>query len=484
MSAALTGLLASGCADDGVDARAIWVDGSSGDRLRRIHIYDRGRRSLVEVAGEAAPQEFVRLGPRGRGVFVRLGSDQGSEVVGAWLSLVDGRRLPLAIPPLGLSSYPVGFSELGDALLWLDGGDLELVGLAQGLALERDERGVVASASFPGPWTWAVSAAQVPIVLVGGDDGAASFVRYPQAPGEPVELAELGRVEGLSLPGEVAVSASCAAIRSCASSVSLAPGGERAIVEVEHGAVSFATHTVVDRRAGALSGPLALPPALAALAEVGDLSPLAVLGPRHSVWTSTGQLHLWDERLGAVDSLPVFVDPPFRWARTAGGQALSLASAQGPLIRVDAEGIELISVDSSTCSLPAAFAPVFSPDGRSAAWTCVDAYVLDPEPSAEEQAPSVGDIGSVVRVSVAGLERYAGVPMQALAIDDEGDLLLNSVISTVVDEVGGISPLGRPRNLFVLTRGGVLSRVDDLEPGPAPVLTDTGRSIYIQARSL
>jgi len=89
-----------------------------------------------------------------------------------------------------------------------------------------------------------------------------------------------------------------------------------------------------------------------------------------------------------------------------------------------------------------------------------DGNVADDVPDAD--ALSLGD---VLRVSGAGIDRFQGVPMWALAIDDDGDLLLHSRKNPRLDRETLLPP-DPPRNLYVLGYDGELARIDALEPDP------------------
>jgi hypothetical protein len=116
---------------------------------------------------------------------------------------------------------------------------------------------------------------------------------------------------------------------------------------------------------------------------------------------------------------------------------------------------------------------VVSPSGRWLAWTCIDA-ITELELAQE----------TIVRVSPLGLDRFTGVPMTPLAIDDEGHLLLTSEPNVVTDPIDGTTPEAVPRNLYVLSREGVLGRIDELEPEPIQVDTEDQFGAYLQARAI
>ena len=457
----------AGCGAEPVEARAIWVDDISGagEERRTIHVYDRGELDSFEVVGVREPVQRVRLDPRGAGVLVRAGDRRG-----AWFDLDDGRRLPLLLPPAGIAGQAtVGFA--GDALTWIDDvdGALELVPLTPGLELERRVDGTMIPLARGSGFAWVRAAEDAPILFVGGRGGGrASFVRYPDAVDAPLVLALEAEAEGLSLPSTPSEARTCTTSLGCFTQLAIEPSGELAAFASD----PAGPWQLFERRAPAAAGPWVLPDSLTEVAEGAGLRLLALLDLDRSVWLGAGQLYTLDRRTGAVDNLPLFASPPLHWTLADRGRAVLLVSSSGPVYRIDQTGIRALALETTDCPGPGD--PVVSPGGRWIAWTCVD-------PGAELAATS----GVVVRVSAAGLERFVGVPMATLAIDDDGDLLLYSVESSLVDQVDGVGPASVPRNLFSLARDGVLTRIDELEPAPAPVLLGSGeQGSYIQGVAL
>jgi hypothetical protein len=456
----------AGCGPEPVAARAIWIDDSqAGDGIQRIHVYDRGSIDAFELLGQREPVSRVRLDPRGAGILVRAGDRRG-----AWFDLDDGRRLPLLLPPAGFGSQPsVDFGP--SALTWIDDADgaVTLVPLAPGVELERREDGSVIPLRRGAGFAWTRAAAQAPILFAAGlGGGRASFLRYPVTPEQAPGIVLEAEASGLALPANPSEVHACATTLSCSVQLAIEPEGELAIFAQD----PAGPWQLFERRAAASAGPLILPETLAEAADGPGLRLLAVLDPEVSVWIGAGQLFELERGAGVVRNLPVFGSPPLHWSTADRGRAVILSSSAGPVYRADLTGLRTISVETSSCLVPSE--PVVSPDGTWIAWTCVD-------PDAELVAAS----GVVVRVSAGGLERFVGVPMATLAIDDDGDLLVYSVQSSLVDQVDGVSPASVPRNLFTLARDGVLTRVDKLEPAPAPVLLGASeRASYIQGVAL
>ncbi|PRP99308.1 hypothetical protein ENSA7_63500 [Enhygromyxa salina] len=457
-----------GCGAEPVTARAVWVDGLGADGVRSIHVYDRGHRYDFDVLGETDPHERVRLGPSGRGVLVRA-----DVRAGAWFDLDDGRRLPLVLPPTTPGGDgPVNFTARGDALWWREqaDGSLNLVPLAPGVPLQRRDDGSVIPVVEPAGAVWVVGSLDAPRLLVKHPDGSASYFRHGDADDPSAALVREATTDALWLPDEALEARQCAQATGCFTLVGVEPAGELAIIYAGGGGWS-----IFDRRAPHQAGQLELPDQLAAAAAGGGgLGLLHVIDRSVSVWLGAGQLVRWDRAAGIVEATPVFAKPPLVWAPVDRGRALVLLSLSGSMYRVDAERTTVLNLQTTDCSEEGASAPVISPRGDWASWSCHDS-------TTELTATS----GVVVRASVNGLERYVGVPLLPLAIDDEGDLLGYSVASLIMDEVDGVASFGRPRSLFVLTGEGVLTRIDELEPAPAPIVSGAGDiATYIQGAAL
>jgi hypothetical protein len=450
-------LACAGCGGGSVEARAVWVDGVAGREARRIHVYDHGERYTLTVLGETDPRESVQLGPRARGVLVRAGQRRG-----VWLSLEDGRRLPLQLREFDLDGSLVSFTARDDALWWPDAAQdfMRLVPLGAGIELARADDGSVSALTEPGAIRWAVSSSDAPMLLTKDADGGARFLRYPDDVHDAVALVREAKVDALSLPASPSEAHTCVSAIECHARVAIDPDGERVIASVQLGG----PHVEFERRAPELAGELQLPDALA------SASLLQLLDREVSVWVGPGLLHRWDRRTGQIESVPLFATPPLHWFSVARGRAALMVSSSGPMVRIDREEIDIVNLETTVC-LPIG-APVVAPNGGWAAWGCRD--------DTSDAGPTSGVI---VRVSAAGIERHVGIAMATLAIDDAGDLLVYSIESTQTDVVDGIAPTDRPRSLFVLTHAGVITRIDEFEPAPAAI--GTGEfATYVQAAAL
>jgi len=199
--------------------------------------------------------------------------------------------------------------------------------------------------------------------------------------------------------------------------------------------------------------------------ELSAQSLVAAISPDHYVFRDGLRLlrHNWRTGEQVTRTLPGSANDAFVRV-TADGRAVVIGATSGPALRTDAGTLEVLNLEQGVCPNPQA--PVISPSGRHIAWTCTlnlqqeGVMMMDDEPDADALA-----LGDVLRVSSAGLERVQGVPMWALAIDDDGDLLMHSRKNPRLDRETLLPP-DPPRNLYVLAQDGELARVDGLEPDP------------------
>jgi hypothetical protein len=191
---------------------------------------------------------------------------------------------------------------------------------------------------------------------------------------------------------------------------------------------------------------------------------IAAVSPRHYVFRDGLAIRRYDHTTGEHDGRPLIGDTGELFTRvSADGRALLFVTVRGAALRVDADRLELLSAEQSPCV--GGQPPVASPNARFVAWTCAS------------DTQDVGGVtaGEIVRVSSAGMERFQGVPMWALAIDDDGDLLLHSR-----DDQGFSVELllpPSPRNLYALSVTGELARIDALEPDPE-LMRGAGTGVY------
>lgn len=483
----LAAAFAGACGPPTVDARAVWIASQRGSGgARTLSIYDAGLLTARQLSpadpGPAAGAQplIVELDPRGQGALVRaadsgwqheLGDSTGTLRAG-FIDIAGERTLPLALPA-GQAPTAATFATAGGALWWFDGcpAALKLVPLSPQVALETaGEPG--APAVVPLTWplpggcaeTWgAVSAADAPVLFVldglpaagslwPGPNGHVLAIRYPAPTRGRDDAPALAVLRGARLPAgpfERLPRAACTTPH---------PSCGLGVVDPDGHAISFA---------GAVDGPCrvwrwsltdpapvcAIPATAPAWAEPTRL--IAAITPTRYVFRDGLVIRRYDWVTGEHDGRPLLGDTSELFTRvSADGRALVFLTVRGAVLRVDDLGLELLSAEQAPC--PAFQAPVLSPAARFVAWTCTS-------------LPEEGDqglvAGEVVRVSAAGMERFTGVPMWALAIDDDGDLLLHSRDDPSISPELSL-PAIAPRNLYVLSGDGELARIDALEPDP------------------
>lgn len=502
-----------------MSARAVWLDGDHVGGARQVHIYSRGAmttttlRPADDTRDPGAEVLRLALAPGGGGALVMIADASGLIADGAtaartgYLDLSGVRSLPLALPLDGVTPTVPAFSAAGDALWWVEpcASMLEVVPLTRAVeveALASGGRAVVplraplgaGAVSAPCPLRWDVTSAASgaiafavagaePFVIpasAGPGVGPVSGPRpaplphlEPQAGGEVVAL----RYPGRGAPDDAVVEVARGRlldgvaptrVAGCAGDL-----GCLGLVDPEGSAVSVVNDPAEICRIQRWSWIDGADAASCVWEGPGDV--IAAISARHYVIKKSEVVARVDWVTGEEVILPLLGEKE-RWqARVLpGGAAVAMISSDGPMLRLAPERVEIVSIEQTSC--PVGQPPVVSPSGRWAAWVCSSASDL----LTTVELPSVT---SVIRVGVHGLERYDGVPMWALAIDDGGDLLL---FSRGDDGLAGDGdqPSSSPRNLYVLRSDGELSRVDTLEPDPELSMGLDGRLRWIDAAPL
>jgi hypothetical protein len=481
-------------------ARAAWI-GSERDEdgSRTLFSYAAGTITTSTLRPLTADEEadqlpmLVELDPRGRGALVRAVDngwlhDLGDQGLGAgYLDLTHSRALPLWLPG---ASDATNFTGFGDALWWFESCPqaLAVVPLAPGVALAREDRGgasrvaplrrTIGSSGIGKPAPRASCAAPTQQYAVASAADAAVLFVLAAAPGSMQLRAEQGAtIEAVRYPASASDWPRLEPIRLGAlppehsprrlPELGCAGGGPScgiAAVDPDGEAASIAVAGAGCRllRWEARTGKSVCAVADDAPPELRSDQLVAAVSADHYVFRDELTLHRYAWRTGELVSRPLVATLNELFVRvTADGRAVVVGTTGGPMMRADAERIEIISITRSAC--PGAQEPVISPSGRFAAWTCVYGQPEVIGPVVEEDPALVA--GDVVRVSAAGVERFQGVPMWALAIDDTGDLLLHSRIDTGFNQEL-LLPGVPPRNLYVLAADGELARIDGLEPDP------------------
>ncbi|MEZ4452012.1 MAG: hypothetical protein R3B09_21290 [Nannocystaceae bacterium] len=474
------------CDDPRADVRVAWVDETHEDGSRTLHFYDRGEvkeATLQPLATSRDPEVQVvvlEVAPVGAGALLMTdaaSSLQGAGrpwMLGGYMDFTGKRTLPLRLPLTGFSPPTPIFSDLGDALAWVDPCEdrLALVPLAPAHALpiaEDDEgrwieplRGPIGApqvgAVCPLRSGWGAARAAPVFFAIAGegfDDGLEPrpggeivAYRYPSGDAGETELIELGRA---TLPSTALVRrGGCSGANQCLGLV--APEGEAVSVLGGEGAAC-----TIHRWA---PGNPKITETTCAWKGRGTV--LAAISDQHYVIADGDRVMRVEWRSGEVSALPLLGDQ-WIWRQTADGSAVTLVSLRGPMLRLGVDRLELVNVESTEC--PLAHSLVIAPSGRWAAWTCASSQETTLDQPLDDFGPSLPPLTTVIRASVSGIERYDGVAMWAVAIDDEGELLLYSRSDANLN-TDLWQPNTPPRNLYVLGSDRELSRVSALEPDP------------------
>lgn len=489
------GLLCSAglaCTTPTVAARAVWVGSvRDADGARPLFIYTSGEITesrLQPLTQGGAERLIVEVAPRGGGVYVRgvddswvgeLGSEVGFRA--AYVDLDHRRVVPLALPGELVPANIASFTAAGDALVWGEACPpaIAVVPLRAAVAPEIDavsggatplrSGGKAARAGCQVTNTPAIaSAADAPVVVrvdasvetgrsTARAGGLLEALVYPRLAGE-AGLVSRGMI---TLPKGhrpvPLIGLRCAGGDPNCGVALVDPDGAGVSVAVRDGACRLLRWDVgAEEVACVITAAEAGP-------ELDTDRLVAAISAEHYVFYDGLALHRYAWTSGELDSRPL-VGQGGTPQTTADGRAVVLVRASGPLLRVDAASLDVVNVEQRGCS--GAQAPVISPSGLHAAWTCN----TGDDPPGEDGTADELEFAEVVRVTPGGMERYQGVPMWALAIDDNGDVLLHSRSVRRQNEAEVGEEVTRARNLYVLAADSELARVDTLEPDPAATL--------------
>lgn len=474
----------AGCGEPPVQARAVWIDEvKQEDQSRRLHVYDRGRvEQLQLVLPPDLPLLRAQMGPRGRGLLIRSDDENAT-----YVDLEDGRYLPLRLtPPPNNVADPVQYTASGDALFWRTPDELSVVPLTPGAPLEWSSEGdwLEPLHAHVGSTGWTVSALAAPVLFAadpigfwseGGNQGQGQIValRYGETGTEALALRELGRWNRPA-PSLLRRQQDCSEALLCGADWVVDPGGDTLTIDVN----SFDAKCRFSRwRWGdpADDDCIAMPEALVDTSSLLGL--VAALDDDILVLRDHLRLHHLDLRTGQVTSLPILGEPPYAWRLVDGGRALVWISLEGPIVRIDRSGLDIVSTVQTACMPgPQSGGLEVSPDGRWAAWGC--------RPSEDPSRPSFQQ-SAIVRASSGGIERLEGIPMVVLSIDDEGNVLMYSTENSDTADAEGVAMSGKPLSLWALSTDKVLARVHPMEPTPEPMqLLVQDQTTFIQAAAL
>lgn len=468
------------CGQAQVDAMVVWLDAEISDgQPRAIQIYDRGVRRRVEldptIDGTLTEQTRILVDPRGRGLAV-----SGLKGGAVWVDLDTGERGRVGLGPWGELGEGLGFARSGLALLQL------LDGVNTGGAVLLPVGGVPAVPLWLSPppsqrelpsWLRR-SASDAPIVFVAeltGDedvgpsrvDGTIAAYAFPSIDhrGSGGGLVELGRstlrvrgIDPAAYPQRISSS-------WCSSGLCVSPDGELAIGPSNASCTLMRWRWAKQGSDGQSRPPVELP-LPAACSDGTEPFLLAAQSRDRVVLGDEERLYLADLSRGTWSSLPrLGAGTGMIMLPAAGGRRFNFVTTEGQLMRADDDGLSVVSTEQSSCAQLGP--PITSPEGGWVLMSCVG----DPSGIIVEMQPR--DIASIVRVSALGLERYDGIAMAPLAIDDGGNALLYSFDPDDDDR--------SPRGLFVLDAHGDLSRIDDLEPEPHLFVGAGGNTYFSRA---
>lgn len=449
------------------------------DGARTLHVYDGGDLTDVPLV---LPEDVLalraQLGPHGRGILVR-----GEVGNATYVDLADARHLPLRLTQApNQSPDSVQFTASEDALVWREDEQLHVVPLDPRWEADLDPTGTFVEplvAPLPG-LGFLVSPAAAPMVFAadhhspqdsGPGFGRMVAFRWADAGSEAPRLREVGSLDAPPL-ADVGVESFCRTPRECRTAFALSPGGDTLVYDENDGS-SECRFRVWRWRDGPTPTCAALPAAI--VDEPIELRLLAAIDEDVVVVHSDDRLYTWDLESRDVAAVPIVGLGPWAFRSVDAGRALTYLSLTGPMARADRFGVEILNAVQTACDPgPLAGGLEVSPGGSWAAWAC-------------QPLDELGQVlqSLVVRVSGAGVERYAGIPMTVLAIDDEGDLLLYSSEHGEGADPEVATVDAEPLSLWVLSADAVLRRVDRLEPTPEPALLLGGdRTAYIQAEAI
>jgi len=465
---ALALFAAAACQSPSADVLAVWLDAAvDEDGARAIQIYDAGERRQVElrptIADSDAGQVELGVAPGGGGFMVS--AIKGGTV---WIDLQRGTRGVIAKGPWGELAENASFSRSGRALLR---------GLAEGAQPDQVLMPIASVSTTPlwlgapatehlGARGFVRSAADAPIVYwleEGGTedveyvDGTIAAFAYPSE-GSRVDvdtLVPLGtnriHTRGISagaFPSRIPKDS----LRGgwCTHSLCVTPDGDAAI------GISPALCQVLRFQWARVGSDGESRPAREIDLPVGcgwtsEPHLLAALDASHALFDDDERIYLADLDRGSWTATPKLGSTTTAVTMLAanGGRTMNFVSGDGTLIRADADGIEVVSAERTDCTPQP---PITSPNGAWVVMTCGGSEAI-----VEIDQPA---FSTTLRISALGLERFDGLAMRALAVDDGGNALLYSYDPDDNEEV--------PRGMFVLEGGGHLSRVDELEPTPEP----------------
>jgi hypothetical protein len=480
----------AGCGEPAADVVVAWVDGiADDDGNRGLRIYEAGERDVASIVPDIPGSgiDLLQIGVDGRARGVAVSATDAT----VWFELGSGRRVTLSAEAARrkeLVAPGFSFTSSGDAIMralevdpalppvWL----LALLsGPATGrvhaltpptVAAQSHHWSLVHAADAP-VLAW-IEAGNVPSSL----NGRVLALAYPSEEGQGPLVDELRPLARGVVYGRGPVVDDSQFLAGCPEGVCMSPSGRVLWTLAADGECDLQRWSWVEAgsaQADTLPVRVSLPcPGGAPVQLVAALDDdLLVLDDSLRIYLVEPDA-LVDAGVDAgADDGPAVAPGLVAALPKPGGQlvpyvvahgrVLVVSSQQGEVARVDADGVRMVSGVQSTCALRDGFA--VSPGGTWVVQSCNG-----------QNGESSGLDGQIQRISVLGLELYAGVPMRPIAVDDEGNVLLYSIASNDDD--------GAPRGLFVLSGDGKLTRVDELEPQPGLVMVTAGSGESVPGR--
>jgi hypothetical protein len=475
-------LCATACQSPSADVLAVWLDAAvDEDGARAIQIYDSGERRQIElrptIADSNASQVTLGVAPGGDGFAVS--AVKGGSI---WIDLRRSTRGVIGRGPWGELAPDALFSRSGRALLRglaEDGpSDQVLLPIAstrtEALWLRAPQtehlggRGFLRSASDAPIVYWLEDGGSEGVEYV---DGTIAAYAYPSddARIDVVALVLLGknRIHTRAIASDAFPRRIPKDVQRrgwCTHSLCVTPDGDAAI------GISPTFCQLLRFQWARVGSDGESRPAREIDLPLGcgwESEPhlLAALDASHVLLDDDERVYLADLDAGLWTATPKLGASTTQVYMLAadGGRTMNLVSTDGTLIRADADGIDVVSAERTLCDPSAA--PITSPNGAWVMLTCHGSEaIVEIEPA----------FSTTLRISALGLERFDGLAMRALAIDDGGNALMYSYDPDDNEAV--------PRGLFVLEGDGRLSRVDELEPTPEAIGGSTMTYFSAQAR--
>ncbi len=458
------------CQAPAVDAAAIWVSDAKVGR-HALEVYVQGERRSWPLDFEEGDFIGTAIAPGGRFAFVRSSSELAYVVE---LELSTARVLPIRV---GVADFGLGqpnFAAHGDALVFAQSDALAVVPLAPGVQL-RESDGAITPLTIPGKFTEWFSAPQAPIVYAYDPQAARiTAFRYPTRYSEPYELVELGVFDVELAPAESGDSW-CTEPALCEVRVSVSADGDS--LWLGGSSVTASGCAATRLQIGVTQPQCVTFPSSAANARL-----LSAGRESHVLIGNDQYIYDLDATNQTLEQFPALGLGPYQVRRILRGEGAALVSADGGMTRWlpadDASpgqpAFRVTNQVRTLCGEPEGRVAI-SEAGNYAAWICLTS--------------TMGTVGmqssTLIRVSNVGVERFDGVPMRTLEVDDAGRILLytQDFVGDVTGESGGARV---PRTLYVLDVDATLYKVDNLEPSPLPVVSavDLNVSVYMRTALL